>query len=220
MNWKTTILLAVAIVISSSALTGCGALYRTRPHDLTVRDHEVAALADEARGHQAEEDARFVGRGALVSGPMAPRYRELAGSHRAAARALREEEVTACAGVPVAGSASALVAGADVVTVSELREVTAPLGRGISRGYYPEYLRGAKLVLHGEAGPADVERLLTCRIARAAADGDDGVDPIAVRGASFIVRKDDGQSLTVELRAPEQPAAAEVLRRARTLASR
>ena len=149
-----------------------------------------------------------------------PYHRELAESHRYAARVLRDEEAKACATVPAVAAARADIPGAAVAAVEEIREPLGPPGVRTSRGYVPLYLRGAKLTLRGGAGTGDVERLLACRIARAAAGGDDGVNPVAVRGASARVRPEDGGSLAVELRAGDETAAAEVLRRARALASR
>lgn len=89
-----------------------------------------------------------------------------------------------------------------------------------ARGYSPQYLLGAKLALQDVASPADVERLLGCRIARAAAQGDDGVDPVAVKGTSVKVSAPGDAPLLVEIRAEDQPSAAEVVRRARALAAR
>lgn len=70
------------------------------------------------------------------------------------------------------------------------------------------------------ANSADVERLLDCRIAHVAAEGDDGLAPIAVKGTSVKVSAPGDARLLVEIRAENQPAAAEVLRRARLLAAR
>jgi hypothetical protein len=164
MDWKRTTLLAGAMVIAAGVLSGCGAIYKTRPNDLT--------------------------------------------------------EARACAGVAPETAARADVPGASVTTVDAIQERPLVPGGRASPGYIPVYLRGARLTLRGEAGPRDIERLLACRIARFAAAGDDGVDPVAVRGASARVRPGEEGSVVVELRAADETAAAEVLRRARALASR
>lgn len=219
MTRKTTTLLMVAAVFAASMLGGCAAFYQTRPHDLTISGHEAAATTEEARAARAAEDARSTGRGAQYAHYMAPRYRELAESHRAAARALRSEEDGACEGV-AANTASKPLAGIKVASVDEIRQGTVPPVVHSAKGYYPRYLLGAKLALQGATSTADVERLLGCRIARAAAEGDDGVDPVAVKGTSVKVSAPGEVSLLVEVRAEDQPSAAEVVRRAKALAKR
>lgn len=218
MTWKTKTLLAIAAVFAASTLGGCAALYKTRPHDLTVDGHEAAAAAEEGKAASAAEEAKSIGRGAQFAYYMAPRYRERAESHRAAARALRDEEGKACEGTPLA-AAGAPLAGVKVTSVDELRQGTVPPGVHTAKGYYPRSLLGAKLALAGVTNPVDVEKLLGCRIARAAAEGDDGVDPVAVKGTSVHVSAPGGTPLLVEIRAEDQPSAAEVVRRARALAA-
>jgi hypothetical protein len=132
---------------------------------------------------------------------------------------LHEEEARACYGIPPAVAAAAF-AGAEVASVEEIQRATVPPGSHSSRGYHVEYLRGAKLTLQGDVNPTLLERSLGCRIARAAADGDDGVDPLAVRGASVQVKAQGEAPVMVEIWAEDQPTAGEVLRRARALAAR
>ncbi|MCM2333851.1 MAG: hypothetical protein NDI82_07870 [Anaeromyxobacteraceae bacterium] len=219
MTWKTTALFTITAALAASMLSGCAAFNKTRPHDLTVRGHEAAAAAEEGKAAKAAEDAKKVGRGAQYAHYMAPRHRELADAHRAAARALTDEEVKACEGVPAA-AAGAAIAGARIASVDEIRQGTVPTVVHSGKGYYPQYLQGAKLTLAGATNSADVERLLGCRIARAAAEGDDGVDPLAVKGTSVKVTAPGDAMVLVEIRAEDQPAAAEVVRRARVLAAR
>lgn len=219
MTWKTTTQLTIAAVLALTALAGCAAFDKTRPHDLTVQGHERAAAAEEVGAAQAAQDAKAGGRGAQYAQFIAPRRKELAKSHRAAARALQDEAVRACDGIPTATAAAAM-AGARVASVDEIRQGTEPPVVHSARGFYPEYLLGAKIAIQGEANPADLERMMACRIARAAAEGDDGVDPIAVKGARVRVLAQGGGPLAVEIRAGDQPTAAEVVRRARLLAAR
>lgn len=219
MTWKSTTLLTITGAFAASMLSGCAAFYKTRPHDLTVIGHEAAAATEEAKAAKAAEDAKSIGRSAQYAHYLAPRYRKLAESHRSAARVLRDEETKACEGVPSA-AAGAPVAGVRVASVDEIRQGTMPPVVHSARGYYPQYLLGAKLALQGVTSPADVEKLLGCRIARAAAEGDDGVDPVAVKGTSVKVSAPGDAPLLIEIRAEDQPSAAEVVRRARALAAR
>lgn len=219
MTWKTTTLLMIAATFAASMLGGCAAYYKTRPHDLTISGHEAAATTEDAKAARAAEDAKSIGRSAQYAHYLAPRYRELAASHRAAARALHDEEERACEGVP-AVAAGAPLAGVKIASVDEIRQGTVPPGVHSAKGYYPRYLLGAKLELQGEVNSFDVNRLLGCRIARAAAEGDDGVDPIAVKGTSVKVSAPGDSPFLVEIRAEDQPSASEVVRRAKALAAR
>jgi hypothetical protein len=220
MDWKRTTFLAGAMVIAAGVLSGCGATYKTRPHDLTVRGHEDAAASEDAEAKRSADAAEVIGRGSANARAMVTHHHELAESHRAAANALRDKEAKACAGVAPETAARADVPGASLTTVDAIRERPLVPGGRVSAGYVPVYLRGARLTLRGEGGQRDIERVLACRIARFAAAGDDGVDPVAVRGASASVRPGEEGSVVVELRAADETAAAEVLRRARALASR
>ena len=219
MTWKTTTPFIIAAAFAASMLAGCAAFNNTRPHDLTISGHEAAAATEEASAAKAAEDAKSIGRGAQYAHYMAPRYRGLAEAHRAAARALHDEEDKACKGVP-ADAAGAPLAGVKIASVDEIRQGTVPVVHS-AKGYYPRYLLGARLKLQGVTASADVEKLLGCRIARTAAEGDDGVDPIAVKGTSVKVSSSPGDPpLLVEIRAEDQPSAAEVVRRAKALAAR
>ena len=219
MTWKTTSLLAIGAAFALNALTGCVALYKTRPHDLTVRGHEEAAMAEEGKADKAAQDSRSVGRGAQYAHYMAPRYRELAESHRAAARSLREEEARACNSIPMA-VAGAAMPEIKVTSVEEIRRATVPPVVHSARGYSPVYLTGAKLTIQAEASPAEVERFVACRVAHAASEGDDGIDPLGVRGTTIKVVAPEARPLLLEIVAEDQPTAGEVLRRARALAAR
>jgi hypothetical protein len=220
MDWKRTTFLAGAMVIAAGVLSGCGAIYKTRPHDLTVRGHEDTAAMEDAEAKRSAEAAEAIGRGSANARAMVTHHHELAESHRAAANALRDKEAKACTGVARETAAGADVPGASVTTVDAIQEPPLMPGGRASPGYIPVYLKGARLTLRGETGPRDIERVLSCRIARFAAAGDDGVDPVAVPGASTRVRPGDEGSVVVELRAADETAATEVLRRARALSSR
>jgi hypothetical protein len=217
MNWKGTTFLAGAILTGS--LSGCGAVNKTAPHDMNVRGHEEAAAIEDARAKQSETAALSPGRGSEYARAMAQHQRRLAEEHRAAAVALRDDEAKQCAGVPAEAAVRADFAR---TTIRAVDAIELPRGREphTARGYFPVYISGAKLMLESDLPARDVERLFACRIAHAAAMGDDGIDPLAVPGASARVLASEGRSLTVELRASVGTAAAEVLRRARALAAR
>lgn len=215
MTGKPKTMFALAAVLTATVFIGCAAFNRTRPQDLTVRGHEQAAVAEEENAAQAARDAKFGGRGAQYAQFMAPRYRSLVESHRAAARFLRDEVARACDGVPEALGPA--IDGVMVVSVDELRRGSEPPVVHSARGFNPEYLLGAKIALVGEVTPSALTGLLRCRIARAAADGDDGVDPVAVKGAKVMVLPRGEGGLLVEIRTEDQPTASEVVRRARLL---
>jgi hypothetical protein len=216
---KTTTMFAFAAALAATAFTGCAALNGMRPQDLTVSGHEQAAVAEEENAAQAAREAQSGGgRGAQYAHFMAARYRSLVESHRAAARHLRDEVARACDGIPEA-AAGAAIAGAEVVSVGEIRKGDEPPVVHSARGFDPEYLLGAKMTLKGEVDPSALTGQLRCRVARAAAHGDDGLDPVAVKGARFKVLPRDKGGVLVEIRADDRSTAAEVVRRAQLLAA-
>jgi hypothetical protein len=219
MSWKGTSFLAGAIAIMTGPLSGCGAINKTRAQDMNVRGHEEAAAIEDARAKQGEMAAMTGGRGSGFARATALSHRRLADEHRAAAVALHDEEAKACAGVPADAVARAAFGGATIRAVNAIEEPRVR-NQHNAPGYFPISMSGARFRLDGDLAAPDVERMLGCRIAHAAAMGDDGIDPVGVPGASARVLSGEGRSLTVELRASEGTAAAEVLRRARALASR
>jgi hypothetical protein len=218
MSWKRTIFVAGAVAVATGSITGCGAIYKTRPQDMNVRGHEQAAVTEDAPAKESEADALTVGRGSDYARVQVQHHVRLADAHRAAAVALREDEEKQCAGVPAEAATRADIAGAKIRAVEPIEDsVRIP---HVGRSYYTTNLNRARLTVDGDVTPGAVERLLGCRIAHAAAVGDDGKDPVGVAGASARVHAAEGRLLTVELRASDRTAAAELLRRAQALAAR
>lgn len=200
--------------------TGCAALDRTRPHDMTVAEHERAAREGQAKAAAAVEQARGGGRGAPWQRSVARRQASLSTEHAEAARQLEREVTAACP----AGTERlpAVLSELPVSRVEPIREAEVPPSLRSGRGYYPERLRGARLLLSQGAPDRDVlVAALGCAHFQALA-GTVGAEarssPFVIRGAKLTVAERD-RLLSVEIRAPRTREASEVLRRARLLAS-
>ena len=201
-----------------AALSGCAALERTRPGDMTVPGHEHAAQLDVRKAEEASKAATAGGRGEAFQRLAAQRHRELAAEHTAAAAALRKEVSNTCAD---ADDASRSLAASKVAVVEPMRENETPKRLRHPRGYYPERLKGARIALEVDDGSslALAKRSVECEAARAAAlvEPVDSGSPLAVRTAKAVVRA-EGPGIIVEVRGDGQDAAEEILRRAAALA--
>ena len=202
---------ALAVTLAGGA--GCAPSVAVRRDDpyLTVDAHEREAAAEEAHGRAlVEAGASTASVGARTSA---------AAAHRAAARALQDGEATACAQLPL----GLVEAGAFPLTTHRVETIhersTSPVPAPM-RARPGAPLAGARLIVHGSLTSSELTALLTCRAARARARGDGGIDPVEVRDATFVVRPLEGGDLSVEIRAPSEAGAGEVLRRARLLAER
>jgi hypothetical protein len=204
-------------VAAVAALSGCAALNRTRPQDMTVPEHEHAAQVDLRKSEEASTAAAAGYRGADFQRYSMRRHRELARDHAAAADARRKEVAAVCAEADDSKSIAAM----KIAGIEPIRENEVPKRLRNSRGYYPERLKGARVAIPAEEGAAQLAamRSLECEAARAAAlvDPVDLESPFAVRTAKAVVRAEN-PGIVVEVRGDSGDAAEEILRRATALA--
>jgi hypothetical protein len=204
-------------VAAVAALSSCAALNRTRPGDMTVPGHEHAAQVDLRKSEEAARAAAAGGRGQAFQRYSEQRHRELAAEHAAAAVARRSEVSDTCAGADASRSLAAM----KVAVVEPIRENEVPKRLRNPRGYYPETLKGARIVIPIDEGtPLEVvTRSVECQAAREAAlvEPVDSASPLAVRTAKAVVRA-ESPGVIVEVRGDGRDAAEEILRRATALA--
>ena len=202
-------------------LSGCAAINKTRPGDMTVPEHEQAARTEaRSAGLDADHAARVgAGRSYERYRYAAARHRELAQEHAAAAERRRAEVAAACDGVVHSTPVMAM----KVERVEEIREANVPRELRNPRGYYPERLRGARIVLEAPPGGAQsAVRSIACEAARDSAGLDDATarrSPFAVRTARSTAHVGKGSGVIVEIRSPEREDAAEILERAQAIAA-
>jgi len=207
---------ALGGIAAAVALSGCAAMNRTRPGDMSVPEHEGAARAEAEMADEAAKRATVVGRGAEYERYSAIRHRDLAKEHAAAAEQRRQDVDAVCSGA----NASPGFTSMRVTSVEPIREAdVAPAGRH-PRGYYPERLKGARIAVTPDAiAPTDAVRAIECEAARVSAgmDSSSADNPLGVRTAKTIVRVANSR-LLVEVRGDGGSDAAEILRRAEALA--
>jgi hypothetical protein len=221
-NGRTTMINVLTMkglgaVAAVAALSGCAALNRTRPGDMTVPEHEHAAQVDLRKSENASKAAATGGRGEAFQRYSERRYRELAAAHAAAAAVRRKAVSETCAGADASSSLAAM----KVAAVEPIRENEVPKRLRNPRGYYPERLRGARIALQLDerTAPLVAARAIECEAARAAAAVEpvDLESPLAVQTAKAAVRAEGG-GVVVEVRGDGGDEAEEILRRATALA--
>jgi hypothetical protein len=219
-------ILVVAIVapfFALLALGACGPPAGTRPHDMSIAQHEAAATREEG---QATQIGGAAGPCQNSPGPVcwsdatsswAAERRNLAARHRAAAQALREAEARACAGLTDEDrDTSPFSHGTDIRSVSQLREERQSGKASTARD------TGATIVFRSTPGLTAewLQRILDCHLARNAAVGYDMPEmpdcPLVPRGASAKVRS-VGDGLAVDVRSDDATSAAEIWRRAQAI---
>jgi hypothetical protein len=201
---------ALGAVAAVAALSGCAAVNRTRPQDMTVPEHEQAAQADLRKSEEASTGAATGARGAAFQRYSAQRHRELAGEHAGAAEARRKEVAAICG----EADASKPLAAMKIAAVEPIRE-----RQHYARGYSPNQLKGARIALQVDEGVAQAARSVECEAARAAAlvGPVDAASPFAVPAATAVVRP-QAPGIVVEIRGDSDEVAEEILRRATALA--
>jgi hypothetical protein len=222
----------VYVMTCFSALAlGCGGSDGTRPHDMSVAQHEQAAAQEKAaaeqapptvgtRGLQPKTGPSFI-RWTARDNPNAEQagtageHRKAAAAHREAAQALRDAEASACAGLSDEDrDESPFFFKADVASVEVLVE-PAP-GRG-GKSSLPEKV-GAAAVFRAVPGLTAewMQRLVDCHLARAAAVGHQMPDmsycPLVLRGVTAKVTSAGG-GFRVEVRSDDPKTVAEIIRR-------
>jgi hypothetical protein len=197
---------AVTLALLSATLSqaGCSAARGTAPHDMSATEHRSAAEAARDRATQETVQADSGGRNAFHHRAMASYHEGLAAAHAEAADRLAEAERSACEGIPARAVAPGL-SGLDVIAVSRLDRPAK----------FREVAEGVGFVI-GTAGSSfdSVERLVRCRVARAAATRDP-TDPFSVAGAYVRVYRDDGEAAIVQVVSRDRDLAEEIIRRVR-----
>lgn len=213
----------------------------TRPHDMSTAGHEEAARAEDraaleqgafaealvARAERCRPDAVHAD-GICWSDDIHPtdqhraqaeRHLRAAAAHRAAAQALRDAEARACAGIDeLDRDLSPFAHREDIVSVTPL--VESVLGVGDEAPI--QRTAGATIVFRATPGMTSewLQRVVDCHLARNAALGHDVPEmpycPLVPRGVTARVRS-TGDGFAVDVRADDEGAAEEVLRRAQAL---
>lgn len=207
--------LRISLVTASVALLTGACAAASHPATLaprTAAGHDEAAAAERVQARRAAESGDF---------DRADQHAAAADAQFAAANELYEREITACTGI---SPENAAVFGLDRGVVRAVNPVGERWGgrppSANGRGYLPQRLVGAVLEVYSDLPPEQVYAILRCRAARARSRGDDGSDPFAVRGASWKVRGAPNGAVSIEVRAPDEASASEVLRRAQALLAR
>lgn len=211
---KALTMTALGGVAAAISLTGCAALNKTRPGDMTIPEHESAARSDAKLSEEAAARARVrAGRTAASERLAANRHRELSNEHAAAAERRRAEVAALCEGTSPRSLAGLRVERVVAITTAQTTKM---------RGYYPERLKGARLAVatSGDDAPS-LARSITCEAARESAGLATEVNPpspFAVRTAS-VTAAPASSGLVVEIRSTDADDAAEILRRSEVLAA-
>lgn len=207
---------ALGGMAAAFTVSGCAAVNRTRPGDMTVPGHEQAAQVEGKQADEAARRATAIGRGAEYERYATWRHRRLAKEHAAAAERRRREVAAACDGIDISTPFATMV----VERVEAIREADVPRELPKSRGYHPERLKGARVAVRTPEGvaPGPAALSIQCEAARASAglDPASGQSPLAVRTAKPTVRSADA-TLIVEIRSADDGDAAEILRRAEAM---
>lgn len=235
-----TFVTGAAVAIS----LGCGAPAGTQPHAMSAAEHEAAASQEEraSGAHEEQYDPAAsatqkscsptrAGGGACWTSQTNPtaehreraaRHRELAARHRSASEALRSAEASACAGIPEEDrDVSPLHHREDIRSVTPLEE-EVKTGKAVAAR-----LTGAEVTFRAVPGMTAewLQRLVDCHMARNAAIGHEAASsempdcPLTIRGAQATVRS-LGDGFAVAIRANEEAAAREILRRAQSSMSK
>lgn len=225
-------------IVTSTLITliaaGCASSTGTKPHDMSVMQHEQAATTeDQATGQHAEQynpDATTkterCGRGACwtsVSNPTdqhksdSEQHEKLAAEHRAAAQALRDVEAKECAGLDESDIATSPFYHRE--DIAEVSRVSRTVQRG--RQTATEEV-GGRVVFRAVPGMTAewLQRLVDCHLARAAAVGHSMPEmpycplvPKGVKATAVSV----GDGFAVEMTSDDPASDAEVWRRVQAL---
>jgi hypothetical protein len=189
------------ICIPFALLVGACATPGSRPKDMSVSGHEVAARAEEQGAPAVDADSA--------------RERKAA-DHRAAAQTLRTEEQRACAGIPENERDASPLAAYELSSVAPLYSTPTKTA--------PQRLEGAVATVRaapGVSGPW-LQRLVDCHVARSAANHPTAAEmancPLAVPGSEARVAPARA-GFEISIRGEDREVAAEIWRRAQVLAA-
>ena len=239
---RSMILVFVGLITSTAA---CASTPGAQPHDMSAAQHEAMASADDksAAAHAARYDpaastdrpARCAaGAGQIDAGDGgcwtsainptaehktdAARHRKMAADHRAASKALRDVEASACSGLSdIDRDMSPFAHREDIVKVE-------PLGAGGSPKAPPR-TAGAIITFRATQGMTAqwLQRLVDCHLARSAAMGHEVPEmeycPLMPKNVKARVTT-EGAGFIVEVRSDDSESAKEILKRAQALVAR
>jgi hypothetical protein len=234
----------MALIGSLVACAGNQGMHGTRPHDMSIAQHEAAAANEE----QTARDEQLAARETTTCVPLKAtsaatqsgiacwtsranptkaekaeiaRHEKLAAEHRAAASALVEAEAQSCADIDQEDrDISLFFHREDIVAVEPAKQSPGPYFGNDS----PQQTIGAVVVFRAVPGLTVewLQHLVNCQMARAAALGYDlpelADSPIALRHVQARVTP-DGDKFRVEVTSDDGPTVVEILRRAEALLS-
>jgi hypothetical protein len=229
---------SVSLATSISVLLlACAADPGTKPHDMSVAQHEAMAKNEDAAasGHAEQHDPNAsretstcggkTGCWTSVSNPTAQhaddakRHRELAQKHRAASTALVDAEARACSGLSEDDrDMSPFYHREDIASVSPFKE-TVKAAKGTTQKEV-----GVTVVFRAVPGLTAewLQRVMDCHVARAAAVGHDLPEmaycPLVPNGAKAKVTS-AGNGFAVNVFADNAATIAQIKQRAGLLAS-
>lgn len=227
---------SVGFITSTLALlAGCAADPGTKPHDMSVAQHEAMANQEQkaADDHAAQHDPGAAASSTHCSGKSgcwtsvsnptaqhsedAKKHRELAQKHRAASAALSDAEARACAGIPDDDrDISPFYHREDIASVSPLFEEVKS-GKSVVKKEV-----GTTIVFRAVPGLTAewLQRVADCHIARAAAVGHEMPEmsycPLVVNGARAKVTS-VGSGFGVNVSAVDASAITEIVKRGQAL---
>ena len=201
------------------------------PYPHYAHDREVARHAGEATVHAGQFDPTADGTFVPCDGPRgqcwqptenptAP-HAEQAAQHRAEAESARKaagwprsaEEIL-CKGIPLAARSASPLDASEVTDVRALMDASSPESK--------QKLAGARLEIRSEMDAQTLQQRIDCHVEHVSTRLDRyvgrGTDPLVVPGAASRINESDGE-MVLEIRAPDEGRAREVLRRAQAMAS-
>lgn len=239
---RSMVFVLVSIVAST---VGCASTPGAQPHDMSATQHEVMSSGEEkvAAAHavqydtsaKTEKGGRCSGGGARdgagdgacwtsVSNPTAEhlveaeRHRKMAADHRAASKALRDAEASACVGLSDQDR--------DMSPFSHREDIAGvePLTSGGRSRSLPTTV-GAVITFRATPGMTTqwLQRLVDCHLARSAAMGHDVPEmaycPLMPKSTTArVVARDAG--FAVEVRSDDSESVKEIIKRAQALVGR
>jgi hypothetical protein len=232
--------LSFALICMSVA--ACGGAQGTQPHDMSAAQHEAAASQED---QSSTEHAQQYNPGSetrtQVCEPKrvcwtarvnptdqhradATQHEQLASKHRAAAKALRDAEASACVGIEEEDrDNSPFYFREDIASVQALNDDAGAAARGGKS--YPTRQVGARVTFRAVPGLTAewLQRTINCHIARAAVLGHDDPEmaycPLTLKGIHATVTS-TGDGFAVDVRSDDDATVKEIQRRVNGLAAR
>jgi hypothetical protein len=232
------------VVLLTAGLAACASTPGARPHDMSAADHEAMAnrQAQEGAAHSEQYDKKQTVEtrhcssttGGFTSGGFEPscwtesdnptlahreeaeKHTKMAADHRAASKALRDAESSACVGISEQDrDMSPFHHREDITSVTPISERAGPKSAMTN-------VTGATVVFRAVPGMTAefLQRIVDCHLARNAALGHVVPEmpycPLVPKGVTARVTS-TGDGFAVAMRADDAAAAAQVLERARSL---